>query len=205
MSAEFTVKQSDTAQFIQQTVDFDAATNLVGATAQFVYRTPDGTVNVMRSATIVSASPSSVAATSAVLNRTLTLTDVATAGVFVFEWKITLSDLTVIQRPKTAATADYADRAHQTFEVVESLSVSTEDSTEDAAAFITRSSIVVANLTELRALPFSSNYFYAKVYSDANGMPGDYWWDASIVTADDDGNLTIALDSGTGGWRRKGL
>lgn len=65
--------------------------------------------------------------------------------------------------------------------------------------------LVVSNVAVLRALPFSATYKVIWVKSDADGYAGSYWWDATIVPADDDGNGIVALTSGTGGFERRGF
>ncbi len=66
--------------------------------------------------------------------------------------------------------------------------------------------LAVPTIAALRALPFNENYMLVWVKSDDDGLMGAYWWDETIVTADDDGNSFIALtDPDGGGFERKGV
>lgn len=209
MSApEWQFKQIDAQSLLQETIYFDIATNLTGAAYQFIYQSLEDAEPTVRTALLVSASPSTGAATSAVVKRVLTTADVSEVGYFVYEWKITLADQTVLVKPTQPTqdtSTDYANRTNRVFEIIPSLGVETVESDDGESTLITSSLMIVDDLTELAALPFSVNYHLAIVQSDLNGMSGQFWWDEEIETADADPNNVVPLtDPLGGGWARSG-
>lgn len=208
MTPERQIYQGQTAEPIQETITFASAQNLTAATLQFVYKAIDDD-EVVRSATIVSASPSTAAATSAVVRRSLTTTDVSEVGFYGYQWKLTLADETVIKKPDYSATKDtmtpYPSRRLKVFEVIESLSVQTAESEEDGTVVV-GTYMVVENLTELAGLPWTEVYELAWVLTDLNGILSAWAWDATIVTANAVPNSVVPLtDARGGGWRRTSL
>jgi hypothetical protein len=214
MSApEHQTYQFDTGTPFEDTVYFDSATNLTSASVSFVYRDPEATENTVRSAVIVSASPSLIAATSAVLRRNLVEADVeeATEKARIYEWKITLASGALIfrPRPEDCVTTEFPNRSKPSWEVLPSLSES-GDSTDDPEASARTSPLVVATIggfsDSLKSLPapVNSNYRLLMVMSDENGELATFEFDASII-ADDVLSGEYVLTNGGGGFRRKGL
>jgi hypothetical protein len=95
-----TIKQDDTARYVEDTLEFnDAAINLTGATVVFVLRRiKDENGNVVnedavrRDAVVVSA----VAGT---VRYQLVAADTEDAGLYRCEWEVTLADLTILTVP----------------------------------------------------------------------------------------------------------
>jgi hypothetical protein len=201
--------QFDTGSPIEDTVYFDAATNLTGASVSFVYRDPEATENTVRSAVIASYSPSISAATSAVLRRNLVEGDVdeATEKARIYEWKITLASGALIIRPRPAdcATTEFPNRTKPSWEVLASLTQEGDSSTDPTLTTVS-TPLVVASISEMQALPapVNSNYRLLIVMSDANGQLATFEFDAAIA-ADDALNGEYVLTAGGGGFRRKGL
>lgn len=214
MSApEHQTYQFDTGSPFEDTVYFDAATNLTGASVSFVYRDPEATESTVRSAVIASASPSAGAATSAVLRRNLVEADVdeATERARIYEWKITLASgaLIIRPRPSDCVTDEFPNRSKPSWEVLPSLTQDGDD-TDDPEASSRMTPLVVGTIDgfsdSLKSLPapVNSNYRLLHVMSDENGQRADFEFDASIV-ADDIPNGEYVLTAGGGGFRRKGL
>lgn len=208
MSApEHSINQGDIGSPIRDTITFDSAVNLTGASVQLVYRTAEATENVVRDATIDedSASPSLTACTSVAVQRFLDSTDVGTAIIYVYEWKITLADESALIRPLSAPTDEFPDRKRPCFEIVASLSPTDETSEEDEGLMQNRP-LQVATMADLIALPRPRNSDYGLVFvlSDDNGELASFEFDAAI-SATDAGAGEYVLTAGGGGFRRKGL
>lgn len=114
---------------IEDTFPIDPAQNIVGASAQFVFRSPEGETNTVRSATFITESEDDSAADEITFSRVIGA-DSADVGVYVYEWKLTLADGSVLMFPTTGATDDYPERKTYAFEILEALSPSDLDSEE---------------------------------------------------------------------------
>lgn len=207
MIPEVQRNQGDTGEPIYETVTFDVAVNLTAATVQFIYTNLDDEDETVRSAVIVSSTPSAAAATSAVMKRTLTTADVSTVGYFKYKWKLTLATSQTITKPglEDCTTDDYPSRSLPVFQVIESTGVEVVES-EEGDFIAVGPSIVVDDLTELAALPYSESYQVAIAVHDLNQILSFWEWDETVVTADAVPNSVVPLtaDEG-GGWRRSDL
>jgi hypothetical protein len=208
--ADHRITQYSLAEPIQETVRFDPAVNLTGASLQFSFKKPDEDTRTVLEAVIVSASPSVAAATSVIVRNVWTDAAVANPDCFAYEWKFILADDSVLNANANAATVDFPERVNRSFEITSAIGAGPGDVTEQQTDMKTIPK-VVANLTELAALPWSQNYRLVFIESDANGNPGSYWWDETItpvsaLVEDPTGTLVVALlDARGGGFRREGL
>jgi hypothetical protein len=124
---EHQIKQGASGAVIEDTFSIDPAQNIVGASAQFVFRSPEGESNTVRSASFET---EGAAATSITFSRVMGADANNDAGVYIYEWKLTLSSGDTLIFPESGATDDFPERKTYTFEILEALSPADEPSDE---------------------------------------------------------------------------
>lgn len=209
MSApEHSINEGDIGTPISDTITFAAPVNLTAASVQLVYRLPEADVNIVRDASFdeSTASPNLAACTSIDVQRNLDSVDVETPGIYIYQWKVTLADETTLIRPLSAPTEEFPDRKKPCFEIVESLSPTTETSQEDEALMQSNRPLTVDDIAALIALPRPRNSEYGLVFvlADENDSLASFEFDAAITATNTDLGEYV-LTAGGGGFRRKGL
>lgn len=116
MIHDFEIPQGNKLPKIRQKITLPGAVNMTAATAQLIYKAPEGEA-VVRTAAIYSVLPTTAATTSFELEYGWITADTLNDGVFAFQWRVTLSDGTKLDLPSLSPTDEDEERVWQTFRV----------------------------------------------------------------------------------------
>lgn len=169
-TAEHKFKQGSSGFVIKDEFSALEPFNIVGATAQFVFRTPEGETNTVRSASFTTDSTDETAAEQITFSRMVGADASLDVGVYIFEWKLTLADGSVLMFPVDGATDDYPERVTYSFEIVAALSAADEASEEPAP-------------TRLLEWAMSEDYIFTSVTYDSDDVvttAAVLWPDGSV-------------------------